>query len=171
MMNSTSQTTWPRFAGLIVAVAAAASIAACDRSGDSRTAGQKVDDTIAKVEQQTEAIKADVREAARDAKQAGAEVAQGASNTVSEAKQATVDVAEAAADKVKDAIITSKVKSRLGSEPSLSGLVVTVDTRNGRVALRGSAPDSAAAGRAASIASGVDGVSSIDNQLAIVAKP
>lgn len=170
-MNSTFQTTWPRFAGLIVAVAAAASIAACDRSGDSRTAGQKVDATIAKVEQQAAEIKADVREAARDAKQAGAEVAQGASNKVSEAKQATVNVAEAAADKVKDAVITSKIKSRLGSEPSLSGLVITVETQNGRVALRGSAPDRAAADRAASIARTVDGVSSIDNQLAVVVKP
>ena len=112
-----------------------------------------------------------MREAARDAKQAGAEVAQGASNKVSEAKQATVNVAEAAADKVKDAVITSKIKSRLGSEPSLSGLVITVETQNGRVALRGSAPDRAAADRAASIARTVDGVSSIDNQLAVVVKP
>mgnify|MGYP000729926176 CR=1 FL=1 len=74
-------------------------------------------------------------------------------------------------DKVKDAVITSKIKSRLGSEPSLSGLVITVETQNGRVALRGSAPDRAAADRAASIARTVDGVSSIDNQLAVVVKP
>ncbi len=170
-MNSTTRTTWPRLASLIMAVAAAVSMAACSRSDDSRTAGQKVDDTIAKVEQKTEEIKAEVREAARDAKQAGADAAQGASNKVGEAKQATVNVAEAAADKVKDAVISSNVKSRLGSEPSLSGLVITVDTQGGRVALRGSAPDRAAADRAESIARAVDGVSSIDNQLAVAAKP
>ncbi len=170
-MISTSQTIWSRLTGLFVVLAAATSLAACQRSDDTRTAGQKVDDTIAKVEQKTAEIKSDVRDAARDAKQAGANAAQGAADKVSEAKQATVNVAEAAADKVKDAVITSNVKSRLGSDPSLSGLVVTVDTQNGRVALRGSAPDSAAAGRAASIASAVDGVVSIDNQLAVVVKP
>ena len=170
-MIQTSQTTWPRLAGLIMAVAAAASLTACERSDDSRSAGQKVDDTIAKVEQKTEEFKSDVRDAARDAKQAGADVAQGAANRVGEAKQATVNVAEAAADKVKDAVITSNVKSQLGTDPSLNGLVVTVDTQNGRVALRGSAPDPAAAARAASIASAVDGVVSVDNQLAVVAKP
>ena len=170
-MNSTTRTTWPRLASLIMAVAAAVSMAACSRSDDSRTAGQKVDDTIAKVEQKTEEIKAEVREAARDAKQAGADAAQGASNKVSEAKQATVNVAEAAADKVKDAVITSNVKSRLGSDPSLSGLVVTVDSQNGRVALRGSAPDSVASERAASVASSVDGVVAVDNQLAVTTRP
>ena len=126
MMSRETRKAWisrfaPRVAGLPVAfrmpvpsssaeftvpssVAAAVSMAACSRSDDSRTAGQKVDDTIAKVEQKTEEIKAEVREAARDAKQAGADAAQGASNKVSEAKQATVNVAEAAADKVKDAV-------------------------------------------------------------------
>ena len=80
-------------------------------------------------------------------------------------------MAEAAADKVKDAVITSNVKSRLGSDPSLSGLVVTVDSQNGRVALRGSAPDSVASERAASVASSVDGVVAVDNQLAVSRKP
>lgn len=170
-MTPTSQTAWSRVAGIVVAIAVAASLAACQRSDDTRTAGQKVDDTIAKVEQKTEEIKADVREAARDAKQAGANAARGAADKVNEARQATVNVAEAAADKVKDAVITSNVKSRLGTEPTLGSLVVTVDTQNGRVALRGSAPDPTASARAASIASSVDGVVSIDNQLAIVAKP
>ena len=170
-MIPTSQTTWPRLAGMIVAVATAASLAGCERPDDARTAGQKVDDTIAKVEQKAEEVKSDMREAARDAKQAGADVAKGAADKVSEAKQATVNVAEAAADKVKDAVITSNVKSRLGSDPSLSGLVVTVDSQNGRVALRGSAPDSVASERAASVASSVDGVVAVDNQLAVTTRP
>ena len=154
-MIPTSQTTWPRLAGMIVAVATAASLAGCERPDDARTAGQKVDDTIAKVEQKAEEVKSDMREAARDAKQAGADVAKGAADKVSEAKQATVNVAEAAADKVKDAVISS----------------VTVDSQNGRVALRGSAPDSVASERAASVASSVDGVVAVDNQLAVSRKP
>ena len=169
-MYPTSPQSRPRLGTTILAAALAASLAACDRD-DPRTAGQKVDDTIAKVEKQAEEIRADAREAARDAKQAGNEMARRAEEKVADARQATSNAADAAANKVKDAVITSRVRAQLAGDPSLNPLMVTVETQAGRVSLRGQAPDTAAAERAASLAGAVDGVVSVDNQLAVTNRP
>ena len=80
---------------------------------------------------------------------------------------ATSRAADATADKAKDATITASVKSALIAEPTLSALRIDVDTTNGRVVLRGSAPDATARGRATELARGVDGVVAVDNQLVV----
>lgn len=70
-------------------------------------------------------------------------------------------------DKVKDAAITTAVNAKLAQDKSLSALRIDVDTVNGRVSLRGTAPDAAARERATTLASAVDGVVSVDNQLTV----
>jgi len=133
-------------------IAAASLLAACDKSEDSRTAGQKLDDTVAQAEQKAAQAKSDVREAGQDA------------------KQATERAADVAVDKVKDTAITSAVNAELARDPKLSALRINVDTSNGRVALRGSAPDAASRERATALAMRVDGVVAVDNELVVTPK-
>ena len=75
--------------------AAALALSACDR-GDDRSAGQKLDGAVQRVEQKADELKArvevgadkagvEVREAARNVKEAGARAAQQAGGTVDDA--------------------------------------------------------------------------------------
>jgi hyperosmotically inducible periplasmic protein len=133
-------------------LAAAATLAACNRTDDGRTVGQKVDGAVAKVEQKTEEAKADARVAGEKAKENTA----GAMDTV--------------AIKAKDAVITTSVNAELAKDSQLSALRINVDTVDGRVALKGTAPDTASRDRATSLARSVDGVKAVDNQLTVAPK-
>ncbi len=137
---------------LLTALAAAATLAACNRTDDGRTVGQQVDGAVAKVEQKTEEAKADARVAGEKAKENTA----GAMDTV--------------ATKAKDAVITTSVNAELAKDSQLSALRINVDTVDGRVALKGTAPDSASRDRATSLARSVDGVKAVDNQLTVAPK-
>ena len=139
--------------------AAALALAACDRGGD-RSAGQKLDSAVQKVEQKADELKArvdvgadkaaaEVREAARNVKEAGTRAAQQAGGTVD------------------DALITTAVKGELARDPKLNALAIDVDTHAGRVLLRGSAPDDGSRLRATTLAAGTKGVSGVDNQLVV----
>jgi hyperosmotically inducible periplasmic protein len=68
---------------------------------------------------------------------------------------------------VDDVAITSKVKAELLESKRVDGLDVNVDSKNGRVTLRGYASSAAESQTAASIARDVEGVKSVDNQLEI----
>jgi hyperosmotically inducible periplasmic protein len=135
-----------------LAAAAALTLAACNRADDGRTTGQQVDSTVAKVEQKTDEMQADARAAAEKAKDSTA----GAMDTV--------------AVKAKDAVITTSVNAELAKDSQLSALRINVDTVEGRVALKGTAPDSASRERATQLAQRVDGVKSVDNQLTVAPK-
>lgn len=130
------------------ALAALVFAAGCDRH-DERTAGQKVDAGIAQVE--------------RSVERAGAEVRQGAAEVRGDVAQA----AQAAKGTIADAAITASVNAQLARDGELSALKIDVDTSDGRVALRGTAPNRDARDRATRLASGVDGVKSVDNQLIV----
>ena len=84
-----------------------------------------------------------------------------------DASESTQRMANAAGDKAKDAGITTQVKSALMADSMIGGLKIDVDTSNGRVTLRGTAPDSAARDKAGELAKGIEGVSGVDNQLLI----
>jgi osmotically-inducible protein OsmY len=101
-------------------------------------------------------MQADASRGMDQAKQAGRDMAQ-------DAKSAT----DKAGDKVADAVITTSVNAELAKDSSLSALKINVDTANGRVALRGTAPSEAARERATQLASNVKGVVSVDNQLSV----
>jgi len=72
-----------------------------------------------------------------------------------------------AGDVVDDAVITSRVKTALLADPDISGLKINVDTEKGVVKLKGEIKTMALRKKAESIASGVNGVKKVDNQLII----
>jgi hyperosmotically inducible periplasmic protein len=71
------------------------------------------------------------------------------------------------ADTTKDVALTASIKTELARDPTLSALSINVDTNEGRVSLRGKAPDAAAVERATAIARATQGVVSVDNQLVV----
>ena len=145
----------------IAAVLAATTLAACDRGQPSdrtadqqqeRTAGQKLDSTMSKAQEKLDSAKNDMAQGAADA------------------KRDIKNMANDAKDKVNDATITASVNAKLAGDKELSALRINVDTVDGRVALHGSAPNAEARDRATQLASAVDGVKSVENQLVISSK-
>lgn len=68
---------------------------------------------------------------------------------------------------VDDALITSKVKAALLKDPDISGFKINVDTAKGVVKLKGEVKTLALRRKAESIATGIEGVRKVDNQLII----
>ena len=137
---------------IVAAIGGLALLSACGRSGDNRSAGQKVDAAVATVEQKAAEVKADVSTAGQNAKESMAEATAKASNGV------------------KDVAITAAINAELARDKDLSALRINVDTVAGKVALTGSAPDAMARDRATTLAKRVDGVVTVDNQLSLKAK-
>jgi osmotically-inducible protein OsmY len=161
--------------------AAALTLAACGRD-DNRTAGQKLDAAVAKTEQATDQAKVDMQKNADEAKatmkQEGAELKANAKSAADRATAAVADTtakagtaienaADKLGDKAADAGITASVNAELAKDPSLSALKINVDTNNGRVLLRGTAPSPVARDRATTLAKGIKGVTGVDNQLEV----
>ncbi|WP_309626406.1 BON domain-containing protein [Methylibium sp.] len=129
-----------RFALPVAAVVLATmSLVACNRNES------------ASVERSAERAADSTREAARDT------------------ANATKDAAKVMGEKVADAVITTSINAELAKDTTLSALKINVDTRDGKVMLRGTAPDATARDRATKLASGVKGVTSVDNQLTVAA--
>jgi hyperosmotically inducible protein len=152
----------------IAAVAAAmavAALAACNRPADDRTAREPAEPPIAKTERQPQGMQDDSRSPSASP---GATPGTGAApNTgATPTERATNDVS----DKVKDAAITTAVNAKLAQDKTLSAMRIDVDTVDGKVSLRGTAPDPSARERATTLASAVDGVVSVDNQLVVSGK-
>jgi hyperosmotically inducible periplasmic protein len=84
-------------------------------------------------------------------------------------RKAAGEAVDTVANKVGDAAITTLVNAELARDSQLSALRVDVDTVDGRVTLRGDAPNTNARDRATALAQRVDGVKSVDNQLSIKA--
>lgn len=124
---------------LVALLAGAALTAGCDRN-DDRTSRNDADSTV--VSSNDRAVEAG--RATRDA-------AGNAASTVG--------------DKTRDAAITAEINARLVADRDLSALGINVDTTDGRVKLRGTAPDDAARSRATALARGVDGVVGVNNEL------
>lgn len=134
---------------LILTATVIVALSACGRKDDDRTAGQKLDSTIAKTEQKADDAKAIVKQETAEAK--------------ADAKEASVKLN----DKVSDASITVGVNAELAKDSTLSALRINVDTSNGLVKLSGSAPDKTSRDRATHLAQSVKGVISVDNRLEI----
>jgi hyperosmotically inducible periplasmic protein len=141
--------TFQTTATTVCALAAALALGACERTDDGRTAGQKMDTAVANAEQKAGEIKQDMKQESREAK-----------DDINRA-------VDQAGDKMKDASITTAVNAELAKDAELSALRINVDTSNGRVVLHGTAPSEASRQRATSLASRVDGVVSVDNQLSV----
>ncbi len=122
----------------VMALSSLALLGACSRNDEGRTVGQQVDSAVAKVDQ-----KAD------------------------EAKRAAADAADKVGDKAKDIAISAAIKADLARDDKLSALGIDVDTVDGHVTLRGTAPDARSRERAAALANAVSGVVAVDNQLVV----
>ena len=64
-------------------------------------------------------------------------------------------------------MITTSVNAELAKDDKLSALKIDVDTSDGRVMLKGTAPSQADKERATQLAQGVKGVTRVDNQLRV----
>ncbi|UXH78404.1 BON domain-containing protein [Roseateles amylovorans] len=134
---------------ILPAVIAAVALAACGREDDGRTAGQRLDDGMAKMEQKSEQAKEDTRQAM---------------DNMGNKMDRTADKVGAAVD---DAQITTTIKTALAGDPKLSALDVKVETERGHVVLDGTAPDLAARDRAGSLALAAKGVQSVNNRIKV----
>lgn len=146
-MTSRQHTVSPLLAALVATLA----LCACGRH-DERTAQERVDGTMAKAERQTSEARAD------------------ASRALGEAKQATGDAGSKVAGAVSDAAITATISAGLARDGALDATKIDVDTSQGKVVLRGSAPDAQAKDRAKRIALAVNGVRGVDNYLTVSPK-
>ncbi|WP_422017933.1 BON domain-containing protein [Roseateles sp.] len=130
---------WPVLTALVLTAA----LGACSRHQDDElTAGQRLDGAIA------------------DAKQTARE-------TTADAKQAVSEAETSAARASSDMAITAKVNAALAVDDKLKATQINVDTRDGQVTLTGQAPDATSRERATTLASAVDGVKQVNNQLVV----
>ena len=86
---------------------------------------------------------------------------------VDNTKSATENAGAKISEKIDDAVITTSVKTELAKDANLSALKINVDTTQGRVSLKGSAPSREARDHATTLAKNVKGVQSVDNQLKV----
>lgn len=160
MTHKTSLTTLSATGALLAALA----LAGCDRPANQQGAAP-----------------GDRSTAAADAQRRGDELHADASRKMGDARdrvaQANQDVqgagrsaADSATNAVSDAAITAQVNAQLAKDPKLSAMAIDVDTAGGQVALHGTAPDASAKERATTLAQGVKGVQSVDNQLSVAPK-
>lgn len=75
--------------------------------------------------------------------------------------------ADQAGRAIDDAAITTAIKSKYLADDTLKGLDISVETKQGVVTLTGAVRSDDAKALAAKIAEGVDGVASVNNQLAV----
>ncbi|WP_417659914.1 BON domain-containing protein [Pseudidiomarina sp.] len=126
---------------LILAFLATVSLAACSQ--------QEQDDTRDKaqssLEQATEATK----------------------QAASDAADFTRDTAERTGDFLSDSAITARVKTALFEADQLSASAINVETIDGNVVLSGVVTTSEEADLAAQLASGVEGVKSVENDIEV----
>jgi len=135
----------------IGAMAASMALAGCNKA-DRTDAQTAPSDSVASVDQKAK------------------ELGNDAANGMDKAKDAAADASAKMGDKIDDAVITTSVKTELAKDSSLSATKINVDTDNGRVALKGTAPSPEAREHATMLAQNVKGVVSVDNQLKVVPK-
>jgi osmotically-inducible protein OsmY len=147
---------------VVVALSVAMALSACNKQDDGKTAGQQLDSAIAKTEEAAARAKA---KAESEMASAGAAV----KNATQGAEASGKDMAAKAGEKIDDLTITTTVTAGFAKDPDLSVLKINVDTRNGAVTLKGSAPTETAREKAATVAKEVKGVNSVDNKLVVKA--
>lgn len=86
---------------------------------------------------------------------------------VDAAIEQTQEAASSSAMALSDTAITTRVKTRLATDKELESMDIQVQTQEGRVILRGTAPSASAQLRAKELASSVEGAHAVDNLLTI----
>ena len=137
-----------RLTAVAAAILASTLVVACGEREDA-TVGERLDGAVNEAQQAGAQMREDARQAGQDMQAAGSEAAD--------------TIARDAAD----AAITAKVNAALASDTQLSALAIDVDTSNGQVELKGTAPTAATKDRATTLASAVEGVVKVDNRLTV----
>jgi hyperosmotically inducible periplasmic protein len=132
---------------LITSVLLVSLISACKPS--PQTTGEKVDEAILKTQQAASDVKSDIKQEAK------------------EIKESTQDAAKSGASAISDTAVTTGIKARLATDKDLKATDIEVETHEGLVTLKGTAPNLAALGRAKDLAASVDGAHAVDNQLSV----
>ncbi len=130
--------TLERFKLVVVSMAIAAGLVACDKPNPAETTGQKID-------QATE--------------EAGQKMEQAADKLGAQS--------EKAGELFDDAAITAKVKTAILAEEGLKVLQINVDTMKGVVTLSGSVDTQQNSDKAKEIAGAVAGVKDVENKLVV----
>lgn len=130
--------TLERFKWVVVSMAIAAGLVACDKPNPAETAGQKID-------QATE--------------EAGQKMEQAADKLGAQS--------EKAGELFDDAAITAKVKAAILAEEGLKVLQINVDTMEGVVTLSGSVDTQQNSDKAKEVAGAVAGVKEVENKLVV----
>jgi osmotically-inducible protein OsmY len=133
----------------LASTAALVALTACSPRDNDPTVGQRVDQGIATAEKKTERAGEIIE---RKTEQAGRAIEQGGQNM---------------ADATTNASLTAAVKAALLTAPDLASMQINVDSNGGVVTLRGEVKSSAEKTQAEQVASNVDGVQSVVNDLRI----
>ena len=113
---------------------------------------------------------ADAGEEAMDsAEETGEDVADYTSDAMNDAENAISSALDSAGTVMADSAITAEIKAKYIAEADLAALEIDVDTQEGAVTLTGTVPTEPAKSLAEEIASNVDGVTSVENDLAVEA--
>jgi osmotically-inducible protein OsmY len=80
---------------------------------------------------------------------------------------ASTDTKEGTGEYIDDTVITAKVKASIFNEPTLKASEINVETFKGAVQLSGFVADPADAQKAAEVARGVKGVTSVKNDVRV----
>ncbi len=110
----------------------------CDKKPADQTAGERMDNAVEQTKEGTQDLGDTIKEKADQAGQA-----------------------------IDDTAITTAIKGKYLADDTLKGLDISVKTEQGVVMLTGSVQNDAAKELATTIAQGVDGVTSVNNQLMI----
>lgn len=79
----------------------------------------------------------------------------------------TAESSRSAGTAMKDATISTSVKTKLLADPDIAGMKIDVDVRNKVVSLTGTVASQAQIAQAERLAAGVDGVAAVSNQLKV----
>lgn len=162
-----------RILSILAVTTLALGLSACGKNED-QTAGQRLDSAVSSTERATDNAAQRTEEATRAA---GVRLEEGANrvgDATSNAADRVGDAASNAADNARnvagEAATTAEIKAALVKDSELSALQINVDTNGGTVTLNGTAPSDSAKARAEQIAKGVNGVTSVNNQLTVQAR-
>jgi hyperosmotically inducible protein len=135
---------------IAVAGVFALNLAGCDQKPSAEKVGKDIDRAVGKAGQQME-------QAANTTEKRIEQATDTAGKMITEAGKA-----------IDDAALTAKVKSALIAEPGLKAQAIDVETAGGVVTLHGTANTPENRDKAAQVASNVQGVKSVKNNLIVV---
>lgn len=136
-------------------------------------AGEEMADAGEQAMDSAEEAGDEVADASEEAMDSAEQTAENAGDYTSDALQDTENAVSGAIDTagqvMADSAITGEIKAKYIAEADLAALEIDVDTQDGAVTLKGSVPSEPAKSLAEEIASNVEGVKSVENDLDVEA--